>query len=191
MRLVPLLCGLFFCLVLSCPVFAQDATADESKYSPTRYGAALLVGNAYDPDNIGLLIAQGQMLVDYDRIFWHAAPKSLRLKFEANAGLTTDGRQRSLLAVNMLAMNYLERYRSGCWTPYVEAGIGLIYSDFRVDGQGLRFNFNPQAGAGYEYALENGAALTMALRLHHISNGNTYDENRGVNSALLLFGYLF
>lgn len=191
MRIVRLILCAVFWLGGALPAHAQGSAADRTESLPTRYGASLLVGNAYDPDHIGLAIVQGQMLVDYDRIFWHAAPQSLRLKFEANAGLTTDGRHRSLLAVNMLALYYLDRFSWDSWTPYVEAGIGLIYTDFRVEGQGLRFNFNPQAGVGFEYALPGGGALTTAVRLHHISNGNTYKDNRGVNSALLMIGYLF
>lgn len=177
-------------LVFASSGFAQDDAAT-SEYSPTRYGVALLGGKSYDPDHFGLLIVQGQALFDYDRIFWHDAPEALRLKLEANAGLTTDGRHRGLLAVNAMALYYLDRFKYGSWTPYVEAGVGLIYTDFQVEEQGMRFNFNPQAGFGVEYALPNGAAITTALRLHHVSNGGTHHDNRGVNSALLMIGYLF
>lgn len=186
MRAVMFISIAVFCLALTLPVYAQ---ADD--YLPTRYGVALLGGKVYDPDDFGLLVVQGQMLLDYDRVFWHAAPEALRLKLEVNAGLTTDDRQRGLLALNGLALYYLDRFKQSNWTPYVEAGIGLIYSDFQVEDQGFRFNFNPQAGVGLEYALPSGAALTTAVRLHHISNGGTHRNNRGVNSALLMIGYLF
>lgn len=188
MRGVLIILGMLGPLLFARPLFAQDAA---DPLEPTRYGVALLVGSAYDPHRIGLAMVQGQLLVDYDRIAWHAAPQALRLKFEVNAGLTTDGRYRALVAVNMLALNYLERYRHGPWTPYIEAGIGLIYTDFQVKDQGLRINFNPQAGVGIEYVLPQGGGVTTALRLHHISNGDTYKDNRGVNSALLMIGYLF
>jgi len=173
------------------PAMAYENNGGPAQYRPTRYGVSLLVGNAYDPDNFGLVILQGQMLVDYERVFWHSAPESLALKFEANVGMTTDGRDKSLAALNMLAFYRFEEATTGKWTPYIEAGIGVIYTDFRVDGQGLYFNFNPQAGFGFEYDLGSDKAMTMALRLHHLSNGNTYKENRGINSALLMIGYLF
>lgn len=190
MRVVLIVFVVVCSLVSALPVYAQAASST-SDYLPTRYGVALLAGTAYSPDHFGLLMAQGQVQFDYDRIFWHAAPELLRLKLEANAGITTDGRQRGLLAVNAMALYYLERFKRGSWTPYGEAGIGLVYSDFQVAGQGRRFNFNPQAGVGLEYALPSGAALTTAVRLHHISNANTHEDNRGVNSALLMIGYLF
>ncbi len=94
-------------------------------------------------------------------------------------------------SLNMLALNFLKIGRLGTGTPYVEAGIGAIYTDFKVDDQGSRINFNPQLGAGLEYPLKNGGAMTLGLRLHHISNGNLLKDNRGVNSALLMIGYLF
>jgi len=182
----------FFCgLLIGLPAFAQATEADAAEYVATRYGVALLVGNAYDPDTIGLVLVQGQILVDYERIFRHAAPDALRLKLEINVGLTSDDRQRGLLSLNMLALRYLEGFRSGRWTPYIEGGIGLIYTDFQVEGQGLRVNFNPQLGAGVEYSLPDRGSMTLGLRLHHISNGNTYEGNRGINSALIMIGYLF
>lgn len=183
MRDVIIILVVIFSFVVVLPVYAQD--------EPTRYGTALLVGNVYDPDNISLAMVQGQMLLDYDRIFWHAAPESLRLKLEVNGGLTSDGDQRALLSLNMLALNYLNGFRIGRWLPYVEAGIGAIYTDFKVQGQGARINFNPQLGVGLESPLPTGGTVTMGVRLHHISNSNLLKENRGVNSVLLMIGYLF
>ena len=174
------------CLLLASPLRAQ---ADD--YAPTRYGAAVLVGSAYDPDTFGEVLLQGQMIVDYDRVFLHAAPEALRLKLEVSGGLTTAGNHRGLLSAGMLALYPFDNYKFGQWRPYVEAGIGVIYTDFQVDGQGSRINFNPQLGIGVEYPLAPGGAMTFGLRLYHLSNANIIDDNRGVNSALLQIGYLF
>jgi len=190
-RYVLTICCALLLMISALPAYAQRGSEGNQGLLPTRYGVGLLLGTAYDPDSIGLAIIQGQMLVDYERLAWHRAPDPLRLKFEANAGITTDGRQRGLLAVNALALYYLEGYRAGHWTPYLEGGIGLIYTDFQVEDQGLRVNFNPQLGAGIEYALPNRGALSAAVRLHHVSNGDLYRDNRGINSVLLMIGYLF
>jgi lipid A 3-O-deacylase len=183
---IVLLLGLYLGLVLP-----ASALAEEHQYLPTRYGVALLSGGAYDPDHIGMVIVQGQLLTDYKRFLSHRTPDKLRLKVEANLGLTTDGRQRSMFSLNILALNYFENWRFATCTPYVEAGIGAIYTDFQVKDQGSRFNFNPQLGAGVEFPLQTGGSMTLGLRLHHISNGNLLKDNRGVNSALLMIGYLF
>lgn len=184
--------GLFCASLLSLQLLMVPlGSAAEASVSPNRYGLGMLVGRAYDPDSFGLAFVQGQLLVDYDRVFRHKVPDALHLKFEANLGLTTDGRNKRLASINMLALYYLGNRPRWHWTPYVEAGIGLIYTSFRVDGQGLYVNFNPQAGAGVEFPLPDNQAMTIALRLHHLSNGGLHKENRGVNSALLMIGYLF
>ncbi|RMH43391.1 MAG: acyloxyacyl hydrolase, partial [Gammaproteobacteria bacterium] len=74
--------------------------------------------------------------------------------------------------------------------PYIEGGIGLIYSDFQVAGQGLRFNFNPQLGIGLD-RLTGETGWFADLRLHHISNGNLHHDNRGINSLALVTGIYF
>ncbi len=186
MRIVIITLLLCFSLVL--PVWAQ---AEEQQYLPSRYGVALLAGGAYDPDSIGMVIVQGYMVADYKRFFVHRSPERLRLKLETNLGVTTDGRQRSMFSLNMLALKYFENWQVSNFTPYFEAGIGAIFTDFKVDGQGSRLNFNPQLGIGVQYPLQDGASLELGFRLHHISNGNLLKDNRGVNSALLTFGYLF
>ncbi|PLY02774.1 MAG: acyloxyacyl hydrolase [Desulfuromonas sp.] len=190
-----LICIIWLGLIIGLlPVSVRAETAtigDAEEYRPNRYGVGLLVGRAYDPERFGMVILQGQMLVDYDRIFWHDAPAQLYLKFEANAGITTDGRDKGLAAVNMLALYYFSEPVQRHWTPYIEAGVGLIYTGFRVEGQGLHFNFNPQAGVGVEFRRGHEQNWTIALRLHHLSNGNLYRDNRGVNSAFLMLGYMF
>lgn len=170
-------------------LICQSATADDP-YAPTRYGIATLNGKAYDPDHIGLSILQGFVLLDYDKVFWHSAPRELRLKFEGNLGITTDSRGRTFGSLNMLALYYLEALGGKSWRPFGEAGIGVIYTDFHVDDQGSHFNFNPQVGAGVEIDFESGSLVT-ALRLHHLSNGGLHDDNRGINSILLMLGWLF
>jgi len=168
------------------------ARAGEPAAEPvaTRYGVSLLTGLAYDPDHFGLTLLQGVALFDYDRIFWHPAPADLRLKLELNLGLKTDPQPRGVVSANALALYYLGREQS-IWRPYVEAGIGIIYTDFQVEDQGLRINFNPQCGVGVEHPLADGGTMTLGLRLSHISNGHLHHDNRGINAALVAIGYLF
>ncbi len=180
-------------LVTSClfgSVAVGQAQEPESGYLANRYGFSVLAGGAYDPDHFGLVIVQGVALLDYDKVAWHRAPDTLRLKLELNLGLRTDPDPRLLLSGNALALYYL-RQPEKSWRPYLEAGIGVIYTDFQVDGQGLRINFNPQFGAGVEHALTNGDAVTMGVRFSHVSNGNLHHDNRGINAALVSWGYLF
>ena len=166
------------------------AGEEDTQFVADRYGFSVLAGGAYDPEHFGLVMVQGVALFDYDKVAWHRAADPLRLKLEVTLGLKTDPDPRLLLSGNVLALYYLGQQRTA-WRPYVEAGIGIIYTDFQVDGQGLRINFNPQCGVGVEHALADGTAMTMGMRFSHISNGNLYHDNRGINAALLNLGYLF
>lgn len=183
----PLLLVIFLLIGAATTSAAQEP---DSRLVADRYGFSVLAGGAYDPDHFGLVIVQGVALLDYDKVAWHRAPEPLRLKLELNLGLRTDPDPRLLLAGNALALYYL-RDEGAVWRPYLEAGIGIIYTDFQVDGQGLRLNFNPQCGGGIEHALADGGALIFGVRFSHISNGNLHHDNRGINAALFSLGYLF
>ena len=180
---------LLLCLFAASAVAAPAAAGDELE--PTRYGVAVLSGMAYDPDTFGIGLVQGYALFDYDRVFWHEAPDDLRFRVEANLGLAGREGQRAIASINMLAFKYLDRFAMEGRRPYLEAGIGVIYTDFQVDGQGSRINFNPQAGAGMEWTCSDGHALQAGVRVHHISNGGLHEDNRGINSLLLTVGWLF
>ena len=159
---------------------------------PTRAGLGLNLGQGYDPGNeIRFVQVNGFVLFDYDRIWPHPAPEPLRFKVEANLGATISPQVRTLAAVNMLALYYLDPLRVAAFRPYFEAGIGLIYNDFRVRGMAWRFNFNPQLGLGAEIATDGAGTWLAALRLHHISNGGLNGDNRGNNSVLLQIGRYF
>lgn len=158
----------------------------------TRYGGGLTVGNSYDPSS-DLTWIQGTFvaLYDYDSVWPHRAPEPLRFKVEAQAGASVRDDIRTIASINMYAHYYLNRLTAGAWRPYVDAGIGLIYTDFQVEGQGLRINFNPQFGIGTEYTVSSGTIWFAGFRAHHISNGGLDDDNRGINSLALTLGRYF
>ena len=176
---------LMLLLVLAAAAFAEGQV-------PTRYGAGLTLGQAYDPSaDLTWVQGYGVALFDYDSVWPHAAPEPLRFKVEASVGATVRPSLRAIASVNVLATYYLTALERGPWRPYVEAGIGAIYSDFKVDGQGLRFNFNPQAGIGTEYTCPSGIDWFLGLRASHVSNGGLDDDNRGINAVTLTLGRFF
>ncbi|WP_302504325.1 acyloxyacyl hydrolase [Geoalkalibacter halelectricus] len=159
---------------------------------PTRFGLGGNLGSVYDPnEKIDFVQVVGLALFDYDAVWPHRAPEALRFKVEANLGLTTAPKMRVIASGNMLALYFLDRLRSSRLRPYAEAGIGLIYTDFQVDGQGLRINFNPQAGIGTEIETNRYGVWFTAFRLHHVSNADLHRDNRGINSVVLSFGRFF
>jgi hypothetical protein len=168
---------------------AGDISSDEI---PTRYGLAGVFAKTFDPvSDINYLQLTGFVMWDYDRVWRHWAPDPLRFKVEGSAGLTTSPKIRGMASVGMMALYYLESISRPRWNPYIEGGIGVIYTDFQVDGQGSRFNFNPQIGIGTEIQVESGPPVFGAIRLSHISNAGLHDDNRGVNSIVIMIGRFF
>jgi hypothetical protein len=170
-------------------VSAGPAGAQEDAV-PTRYALGGSLGLSYDPNNdVDFVLLSGAALLDYDRVWPHRAPEPLRFKVEGSAGLTTAPRTRAVVSANILALYFLQRWETPTVRPYAEAGIGLIYTDFQVDGQGLRVNFNPQAGVGAELDLGIAGQWFVAVRAHHVSNGDLYKDNRGINSVVMQLGF--
>jgi lipid A 3-O-deacylase len=165
------------------------AEEDSTYEIPTRYGLAGVMGKTFDPvTDIRFIQLSGFAMWDYDKIWRHWAPDPLRFKLECTAGATTTPKTRPMISVGMMALYYLDFFSTSRLLPYLEGGIGVIYTDFQVVGQGSRFNFNPQIGFGTEFKWDSGPPFFGTLRLHHISNGGLNEENRGVNSLVLMIG---
>jgi hypothetical protein len=174
--------------------FSQSALAedDDAEHAPDRYGLQVIFGHTYDPDvDIEFVLLSGFALFDYDKIWPHAAPEPLRFKVELSAGTTQERSKEFMASAGIFALYYLDRLAVHRLRPYIEGGINGIYTQWRVDGQGSNFNFNPQAGIGTEISLGSGPPFLAAVRLHHISNAGLDDDNRGVNSVVLVLGRFF
>ncbi len=159
---------------------------------PMRYGMAAVGGRTFDPvSDIYYGQLMGFVMWDYDKVWRHWAPEPLRFKVEATVGMTVSPRVRPMASVGMMALYYLEFLSSHRLDPYLEGGIGLIYTDFQVKGQGSDFNFNPRIGMGTEISVKSGAPFFSAVRLSHISNAGLKSDNRGVNAVELIIGRFF
>jgi lipid A 3-O-deacylase len=171
------------------PSLAQE-TPEESV--PDRYGLGLTVGHTVDPvGDIDFLMLTGSAIFDYEKVWHHPAPRDLRFKVEASLGGSFRPSCDLMASAGMLALFFLEPISTQSFKPYIEGGIGLIYTEHRVIDQGLHFNFNPQIGFGSEFSFDSGATYFASLRWHHISNGGLDHENRGVNSIVLVIGRFF
>jgi len=171
---------------------ATLAGEDNPEKIPNRYGLSVNIGNTYDPSgDTGFVLLTGFALFDYDKIWPHAAPEALRFKVEASAGSTWTKDKDFMASASIFALYYLDRLAKGSWRPYVEGGIGGIYTEWKVDGQGSHLNFNPQLGIGTEFTAGPAATYLVALRLHHISNAGLKEDNRGANSIVFVIGRFF
>lgn len=188
-NLWPLVLWFIFLMVFPQTISAGEENTEEV---PDRYGAAAVIGYNYDPsENIVFGLLSGFALYDYDKIWPHAAPEALRFKVEVSAGATLKNEKGAILSAGFFALYYLDGLATEGLRPYVEGGIGGIFTQWRVDDQGSKINFNPQLGIGTEFSLGSGPPFLAALRLHHMSNAGLSDDNRGVNSIVLVLGRFF
>lgn len=179
-------------LTFFCFITPPNSTYAFSLKNPERIGTGLNIGSSYDPHPT-FTFAQFTIsaLYDYEQIMSHKAPDPLKFKIEGNIGAADPSGTRLLASFNFYALYYLKGLSTGPLHPYVEGGAGIAYSDFQVEGQGLRLNFNPQAGIGFEWHSNSGHNWYGALHAYHVSNGGLNSENRGINGFLFQFGYLF
>jgi len=154
------------------------------------YGLGAATGGSYAPDGgVGWFLLTGSALYEYGAVAPHPAPANLRFKAEGTIGVATAPDPRPVLSAKMLAQHLFEGWRRGGAVPYVEGGIGVIYTGFRREEQGLWVNWNPVAGAGLEFRDKSGRGRGwIAARFHHLSNGGLDEENRGLNSLLFQAG---
>ncbi len=168
---------------------AEDSSSDEV---PTHCGLAGIFGKTFDPvGDINYLQLAGFVMWDYDRVWRHWAPEALRFKVEGSVGSTISPDRRAVVSVGMLALYYLDFASTSQLRPYAEGGIGVAYTDFQLEDQGSRFNFNPQIGVGTEFKGSSGVTFFASIRHSHLSNGGLKSENRGVNSVVIMIGRYF
>lgn len=182
-------CVICLIAILGITVFRSDTVWCQGGEAPPEYGISFLEGQSYSPVNdVRFSLLSGFILYDYDDIWPHNAPEALRFKVEAAAGIGGPEHDRFVASAGIMALYWLDRFSGDTARTYVEAGIGIIYTDFQLEEMGLRINFNPQAGMGVRLA---DSPWSFSLRLHHISNGGLHEDNRGINTVMLQAGWGF
>ena len=98
-----------------------------------------------------MLLASFQWTCKYQDFWLHDAPENLMLRFELAGGVRLKEETRGVISCGMFAQWYLRGWANDTFQPYVDAGIGIIYTDFQNDDQGLRVNFNPRLSFGTDF----------------------------------------
>jgi lipid A 3-O-deacylase len=154
---------------------------------PVKWGLGICGGENWSPDtsNVDLISIHVSALFDRDPFFPYKPARRIRWLLEMQTGSTIHQPRRFFTSAGMLVRAQIE---PAPWAiTYALAGIGIIYTDFQVKGQGLRINFNPQLGVGMD--IKN--KFYFQIRWNHISNGGLHKDNTGVNHWVVLTGIYF
>ncbi len=76
----------------------------------------------------------------------------------------------------------------GSVVPFVDAGGGIMITDFRLQDREDGFDFTYQVGVGLQYFVSPSVAITTSARFDHISNAYITGNNLGINSILFQVG---
>ncbi len=188
------------CLILALSCFAlqaqdmeppaeQSAALDDMAY-PNGLSAAYGVSHEFSD-------ALDYFLITYHRFWspqslgWENGSEALRLKMELSGGMRVSGQDGAVLSAVGMLQYYLDSMKNERFHPYVEAGIGAIYTDWRENNQAFRWNFNPQAGFGLAMDSDRGGPWFASIRWHHLSNASIDDDNHGVDTILFMLGKRF
>ncbi len=195
--------AVFFTLIASAGSDSSDVESSSASLTghladlvlgrvPRDHGLGILYGQSYNhEDEVDFLQLNYQSIYEFRDVWRFEPPAETKFKFEYSAGSRLRVEPRFIGSWAMLVMWFPECLQTDLFSPYLEGGAGIIYTDFRADGQGLRWNFCPQGGVGTLIHAGDGAPWFISCRIHHISNSGLDRENGGVDSVLLLVGRYF
>ncbi len=180
-------------IIISVLVLLQWAVAVRAEEiglikGPVSRGLGVSYGQNWSPhtDDIRFTTADVFWVYDRDPFFPYKASPVLNWILEAQAGATVDGPAKLILSAGVLVKLLLTTEPDSAGI-YALGGIGVIYTGFKVEGQGLNFNFNPQFGFGVDILKK----YYVQLRWHHVSNGGLNENNTGINSVVIHSGVYF
>jgi len=191
-------CLLSLAVVLSllpCPVLSADAPLGASDlYVRDRVTLQVVSGPLFASSVIGPDIPDFDYWQTNVRLGW-------MLSSPQGDGRSLDGNLEALLEItNAFVFDGFGDYVGGVaglirynltgigdrFVPYVQAGLGVVYSDAHKDRSqsaiGQSVNFSLRTGAGFRYLLGGNWSLDAEAAFEHISNGGMDDRNDGVNA---------
>lgn len=90
-------------------------------------------------------------------------------------------------------INLLARYNflpsSDNWRPYIQGGLGIVYTNLGLHSFGSNFNFTSNIAGGIQYFFNKENSINLEWRYFHFSNAGLDSDNRGLNMSNLFIGF--
>jgi opacity protein-like surface antigen len=170
------------------PGTAPDGTA--SRHGVQHWGLKLGYGWSTQRQT-GVIPFYGQVgwsfpdWLDRPLLRWHL---DLQYVLEAWAGGTNSPYTSAFeIGVNPISLR-LSWDRGQQFVPFVQGGLGVMYTSLQGVRTGGPFQFDELFGAGIEAFVSKRFALTVEYRYRHMSNAGIYEDNRGLDTQFVLIG---
>lgn len=199
----PLVSLLLFLIVYSFTVFensfCQSVSEPENKFIPVMGVTGSYSNNSFRA--WGTMENTRQSFLNMQ--FTHTEIKVKSLRFELSSDLILsgwirypsdglNGPKESVFGIGLvpvrLNLPVLKKHN----TPFITTSSGVIMTDKPFpDSRGTRLNYILEFGIGYQFSAGSNKLVQAGYKLHHLSNGNTGNENPGIDSHMFFFGLLF
>jgi hypothetical protein len=158
----------------------REDEAEDRKFfiAALRYGRTLAANNSlalqYTIDAVPVAVATGVIV---SRTTSPTGVDTFRRETAYGAGITPIGLQ-------------LDFANGSKIHPFVHVNGGLLYfnKEVPIEDSG-HFAFVGEAGGGVRIFTSERRAVSIGVRFHHISNGDTSGSNRGLNQFVIYAGY--
>jgi hypothetical protein len=158
----------------------REDEAEDRKFfiAALRYGRTLAANNSlalqYTIDAVPVAVATGVIV---SRTTSPTGVDTFRRETAYGAGITPIGLQ-------------LDFANGSKIHPFVHVNGGLLYfnKEVPIEDSG-HFAFVGEAGGGVRIFTSKRRAVSIGVRFHHISNGDTSGSNRGLNQFVIYAGY--
>lgn len=172
------LVAIIMALVLGLPVMAGGAEFDLEKFDQ-EVGLNFAYGK-----NTKKATVQLYSLLPHWGIFFVRPGKSLGpigLSFVVEGIASVAGADETGFELGITPMLKVSALLFPGVLAYLEGGAGLITESIDSPALAHAFNFTPQVGCGFDFAITRQMAFEVAYRFRHSSNAGIYKENPAFN----------
>ncbi|MDH3198784.1 MAG: acyloxyacyl hydrolase [Candidatus Krumholzibacteria bacterium] len=181
---------------------ASHARAEDAPFftlGPQQAGFSLAYGHGVDfagsgvieGDQVRVLSALPHWQIDVTRRpeepAWYEG--SLAFRVEGAISLNLEPRRGVAAGANLLLRYRLLHWKS--FSPYLEAGAGLLDLAYDLVDQDNGLAFTPQGGVGVCTRIDPRTSIDAGVRFHHASNANSHLPNGGIDTLQFLLGLVF
>jgi hypothetical protein len=185
---------LLVCLLTAWPALAPAAspaprtgTAPSQQISPWSVGFMAGYGRSMgttDTYNVGV----GRFFVGYRFYTEPQGQFSITLRLELLGAGYSDTASGSEFGI-IPGLRF--KFWTGTVSPYFEFGIGPVHNSVDTPNFAPGLNFHSYAGGGVDVAIVPDVALTLGLRIDHVSNAGVEKRNQGITYLEGVLGLVF